>query len=117
MEENRKKMVYKTFGELCPLWNQRLTEGPQGMMELRVFINEIHAFQTCVVGEAYGYNRLRKEDIEREHIKTFVPKCSKCANFGEAMAKTYQTYRSGIFEIIKDFVEHFNESHREHAAV
>ncbi|HJX79166.1 hypothetical protein [Glutamicibacter sp.] len=105
-------MTYQTFTELCPVWSKRVLEGPASDVELRQWLQEIHSFQFCITGEAFGHRNIGEEQKKKMEID-FMPRCDSCYRLSNEIAKVYTVYRKGVMEPIELFIDHYNTVHQD----
>ena len=87
---------------ISPTWNQRLSKLPVPFLTKIKWYLDIHDKNTCVVGEAYGFNSHYAKD------------CDKCDKFSLGFESHFMKNQFRELESTKEqFVQHWNEQHRD----
>ncbi|MDE1830308.1 MAG: hypothetical protein KGI25_08295 [Thaumarchaeota archaeon] len=101
---SNKQVVLKRLGlsEIAPTWNQRLSKLPVPFLTKIKWYLDIHDKNTCVVGEAHGFDSHYAND------------CNKCDKFSLDLESQFMKNQFRELEDTKvQFVHHWNEQHRD----
>ncbi len=91
-----------SLSEISPSWNQRLSKLPVSLLTKIKWYLDIYDKNTCVVGEAYGFNSHYADD------------CDKCDKFSLDFESYFMKNQFRELEATKErFVQHWNEQHRD----
>ncbi len=105
------KLTSLTFDEICPTWSNKLGTD-LGKDDLHTLIRKP---EMCIVGEAWGHTS-RYLGYRVAYLIPFIG-CWKCIKYGNRIGNTAKQHnalcKSYLHPIIDDFVDHWNEKHKE----